>query len=61
VFSFQLLSHCVGSFIGRELMAICFNTDYMAQPSAATNFVSRKKAQKAQKEAIARMESWSVE
>jgi hypothetical protein len=33
----------------------------MVQPSAETNFVSRKKAQKAQKEAIARMESWLVE
>jgi hypothetical protein len=32
-----------------------------ARPWAATSFVSRKKTQKAQKEAIARMESWSVE
>jgi hypothetical protein len=35
--------------------------DDMAQPLGATNFVSRKKTQKAQKEAVARMESWSVE
>ena len=31
----------------------CFNMKFMAQPAAATNFVSRKKTQKAQEEAVA--------
>ena len=39
----------------------CLTTNFVAQPSAATNFASRKKAQKTQKEAVVGAEIGSSE